>query len=446
MEVPDTEKEYNTAMKLILIARKAKEEPKLKFTSLMHLLNVEYLKECFGELKRNRAGGVDGRTVESYSAEEIEWELKRLVERLKSRKYRPQAARRVYIEKTGGGNRPLGIPTVIDRILQRALSRILEPIYEPLFLKESYGFRKGRSAHECLKELNHVLMGKKVNWIIDADIKGFFDHVEHGWMEKCLEQRIVDPAFKVLIRRFMKAGVMEEGRAIATARGTPQGGNLSPMLANIYLHYVLDVWFQSVKTQFKGEVYLVRYADDFIVGAQYEHEARQILEELRQRLAKFGLELSPGKTGIKEFGRFAARNHRQRGQGKPETFDFLGFTHYCTTTRDGRFMVRVKTSRKKMNKTIVGMNRWLKAVRNLKPLNEIWEMLIMKLRGHYNYYGLSGNFPGINRYYTKTRNLVFKWMNRRSQKRTWNWESFEQFLAKHPLPKPRLTYAIYNTW
>jgi group II intron reverse transcriptase/maturase len=304
-----------------------------------------------------------------------------------------------------------------------------------------------RDAHQCLKEINHMIMGKKVNWIIDADIKGFFDHVDHHWMMECLFQRISDPNFKSLIFKFLKAGVMEEeGQVKDTPRGTPQGGIISPILANIYLHYVLDLWFKVYRKKLKGYTQLVRYADDFIIGVQYPWEAKQILRDLEARLQKFGLELSEEKTSIKEFGRFATENRKRRRERKPETFNFLGFTHYCTRTRDGRFIVRIKTSRKKMSRSLVGMNRWLKSVRNLMPIQDIWKLLALKLQGHYNYYGVSGNFDGINRFYQKTVFLAFKWMNRRSQKKSWNWEGYRKYLTSYPLPRPKLTYAIYNTW
>ena len=436
----------NTATKLVLIAKKAQEQPQLKFTSLLHHVNVDFLKDCYKQLKRGKAAGVDGRTLESYTEEEIGLAIEETVERMKQKKYRPRPVRRVYINKANGGKRPLGIPTVVDKVVQMACAKILSNIFEPTFLPVSYGYRPRRNAHECLKEINHMVMGKKVNWIIDADIKGFFDHVDHTWMMRCLSERIVDPNFKRLILKFLKAGVMEEGQIRETRKGTPQGGIISPILANIYLHYVLDLWFTVYKKRLKGYAQLVRYADDFVIGVQHQDEARQILQELRSRLEKFGLSLSGEKTSIKEFGRFAAENRERRREKKPETFDFLGFTHYCTKTRDSRFMVRLKTNRKKMSKALVEMNRWLKTVRNRAKLKDIWRILALKLQGHYNYYGVSGNFEGIDRYYRKTLRLTYKWMNRRSQKKSWNWEGFDRYLATYPLPRPKLMYAIYNTW
>lgn len=434
-----------TETKLALIAEKAKDK-KLKFISLMHHINADYLKRSYKQLKRRKAAGVDGRTLESYTDEEIGQAIEETVELMKRKEYRPQPVRRVYIDKADGGKRPLGIPTVVDKLIQLACAKILERIYEPNFLDVSYGYRPNRDAHKCLQRVNHMIMGRRVNWIIDADIKGFFDNVDHKWMMECLSQRIKDPRFKSLIYKMLKAGVMEEGKIKETRKGTPQGGIISPILANIYLHYVLDLWLQAHKKKLAGYAQLVRYADDFLIGVQHCRDARELLKDIRKRLKKFGLELSEDKTNIKEFGRFAEENRRRRGEGKPETFDFLGFTHYCTRTKDGRFKVRVKTSRKKMNRAIMRMKGWLKKVRNSMKTQDIWRLIAVKLQGHYNYYGMSGNFESINRYYRKTLQLTYKWMNRRSRRRTWYMEGFYRYLASYPLPRPHLTHRIYNTY
>lgn len=445
--MPYAEVDNTTKFKLTLITKKAKDQPKLKFTSLMHLLNIEYLLECFSELNTRKASGVDNRTRESYNQTEITEALSRTIAELKSHTYQPRPVRRVYIPKTNGKTRPLGIPTVIDKILQLACARILEPLFEPLFLNLSYGFRPNRNAHKAISAVNHMVMGQKVNWVIDADIQDFFDNVNHDWLMKCLEQRITDPNFLQLIRKFLKAGVMTEGKVQPTAQGTPQGGIISPILANIYLHYVLDLWFTAKeKSELTGFVQLTRYADDFIIGVQYQQEADKILQDIRQRFAQFGLTLAEDKTRILEFGRFAKENTNKRDRGKPATFDFLGLTHYCGQTRDGRFALKVKTSRKKFTQAVKTQNLWLKTVRNLTTLPNIWKTLALKLQGHYQYYGVSGNFQGIKSYYEQTIKLACKWMNRRSQKKTWNWRTFQEYLNQYPLPKPKLTYAIYNTW
>jgi len=436
-----------TKFKLTLIAKKAQDLPKLKFTSLMHLLNIEYLLECFAELKANKAPGVDRRTLESYSVKEITEALTQTVTELKGHTYRPSPVRRVYIPKLNGKTRPLGIPTVIDKTLQLACAKILERIYEPLFLNLSYGFRPQRNAHQALAAVNHMVMGQKVNWIIDADIQGFFDNVNHDWLMRCLEQRIVDPNFLWLMRKFLKAGVMTGVKVEAVAQGTPQGGIISPIFANIYLHYVLDLWFTvKEKAGLNGYAQLVRYADDFVIGVQTKQEADKIVLDIRKRLAQFGLTLAEDKTRILEFGRFAKGNIKKRGVAKPKTFDFLGFTHYCSQTRDGRFATKVKTSRERFTVAKKTQNLWLKAVRNRTTLPNIWKILALKLQGHYQYYGVSGNFQGIKSYYEQTLKLTYKWMNRRSQKKTWNWENFRVYLMQNPLPKPKLSHAIYNTW
>lgn len=439
--------ETNTEDKLVLIAKRVKDKPKEKLTSLTHLLNAGYLTGCYKLLKRGKAAGVDHRTLESYTKEEIEGKLTETAGLIKRGKYRPQPVRRVYIENGKGKQRPLGIPTVVDKVVQLGMTRILREIYEPMFLSVSYGYRENRNPHECLKEINHMIMGKKLNWIIDADIKSFFDSIDHDWMIRCLTERISDPNFLRLISRFLKSGVMADGIYIRTKTGTPQGGIISPVLANIYLHYVLDMWFdRRVKRHLKGFTQMVRFADDFVIGAQNKQEAEYILRELNSRLKKFGLELHPDKTRLIEFGRFAEENVKKRGKRKPETFDFLGFTHFCGKTRDGRFQVRIKTSRKRVSRSQKEMNQWLKSVRNLNKLKGIWETLALKLQGHYNYYGVSGNFESINNFYRKTLKLSFKWINRRSQKKSWNMESFSKYLKTYPLPKPKLTYEIYNTW
>lgn len=438
--------ETKTTEKLILIANKAKDK-RLKFTSLAHLLNVNYLLECYQLLKRGKAAGIDGRTRESYTEEEIKTKLEETIALLKGKKYHPQPVRRVYIESGSRKRRPLGIPTVIDKIVQLGLTRILSAIFEPLFLPTSYGYRKNRNAHEALKETNHMIMAKKVNWIIEADIKSFFETINHDWLRRMLKERITDPSLLLIIDRFIKSGVMEEGKYQKATEGTPQGGIMSPILANIYLHYVLDLWFEArVEKNLRGYAQLIRYADDFVIGAQHRQEAERMINELVKRFKQFGLTLSKEKTRILEFGRFAQENVGRRGGSKPETFDFLGFTHYCSRTRDGRFAVKVKTNRKRNNRALVAFNQWIKSVRNRKTIKEIWKLIESKLTGHYNYYGVSGNFVSINRYYRRVRSLTFKWLNRRTRTKSWNWEGFERYNSFYPLPKPKLTYAFYNTW
>lgn len=436
----------NTREKLILIANKAKDK-RLKFTSLAHLLNAGYLLECYRSLKRGKAAGIDRRTMESYTEEEIKNRLDQTAALLKSKRYHPQALKRVYIESGSRKRRPLSIPTVIDKVVQLAVTRILEVIYEPIFLPVSYGYRKERNSHEALKEINHMIMGKRVNWIIEADIKSFFDNINHQWLMRMLKEKITDPNLLLVIYRFIRSGTVEEGKYQKTTEGAPQGGIISPMLANIYLHYVLDLWFEKkMKQTFRGYTQLIRYADDFVIGAQHKQEAEGIVVKLQERFKQFGLALSKEKTRIIEFGRFATENTKRRGIRKPDTFNFLGFTHYCSKTMDGRFAVKIKTEKKKINRSLVAFNQWIKAARNTQSTKDIWQLIKSKLIGHYNYYGVSGNFASIHHYYRKVRSLTFKWLNRRSRKKSWNWKGFERYNSTYPLPKPKLTYAFYNTW
>ncbi len=437
----------NTATRLAFITKRSKRIPQGKIISLAHLLSEEYLQECYRELKKGKAPGIDGRTLESYTDEEIEQVIKETVHKMKIKRYRPKPVKRVLIEKLSGKSRPLGIPTVIDKIVQQGIKKILEAIYEPLFLDMSYGFRPNRNCHQALKAVHKMVMTKPINWIIDVDIKGFFDNVDHHWMIECLNQKIADPNFRSIIIKFLKAGVIKEGKYHKTEKGTPQGGILSPMLANIYLHYVLDVWFEhELKKKINGYTQIVRYADDFIIGAQTKPEAEQILKEVKARLKKFNLEVSAEKTRIIEFGRYAKENARNRGIRKPDTFDFLGFTHYVGTSRKGNFLMKVRTSRKRRSNSLKQMNEWLKKTRNKCKAKDVWKILASKLRGHYNYYGVSSNYREIRNYYHKTMQLTYKWMNRRSQKQSFNWQTFTEYLKLYPLPKPALVYNMYDIW
>jgi RNA-directed DNA polymerase len=427
--------------KLDLIAKRAKEEPKTRFTTLAHLLNEETLVECYGELKRGKAPGIDGVSVAEYG-ENLEEKLKGLVSRMKAKQYRPQAVRRVNIPKGNGKLRPLGIPTVEDKIVQRGLTRILEAIFEGDFLDVSHGFRPGRGCHGALQTYDRMVMTKRVSYVIEVDIKGYYDHIDHGWLMKCLEQRIADPNFLSLIVRTLKAGVMEEGVRDETEMGAPQGGIVSPILSNIYLHYILDLWFErELKKRLKGYAQLIRYADDFVIGCEYEWEAQEILVELKERLKKFGLEVSEEKTRIVEFGRFAQERAEKRG-GKAGTVEFLGFTHFCTKSRSGRFMVGRRTSGKRFRAKLVAMNEWLKGVRNSLPLADWWRILRWKLNGHYQYYGVTGNWRGISRFHQEVLRMTYKWWNRRSQKRSGDWEEFQRRLQWNPLPPPRLAHIF----
>ncbi len=445
--MPYLEVENTTETKLALITKRSSTHSQDRFTSLAYLLNAEYLQGCYKDLKKHKAAGIDGRTKESYTDEEIEQEIKNTVAKMKDRKYRPKPVKRVYIKKANGKQRPLGIPTIIDKVVQLGIKKILEAIWEPHFLDTSYGFRLNRNCHQALKAVHTMVMTKPINWIVDVDIKGFFDNVDHSWMIECLNQKINDPRFKSIVIKFLKAGVIEEGIQHKTKKGTPQGGILSPVLANIYLHYVLDLWFEKVeKKNTQGYTEMIRYADDFVIGAQTKQEAIRILKDVEARLKKFGLEVSEEKTKIIEFGRFAKQNSINRGKRKPGTFDFLGFTHYCSTSRKGNFLMKVQTSSKRQRQALTGMNLWLKKTRNKLKTKQLWCILKSKMQGHYNYYGISSNSRSINTFHYQTRKLLFKWMNRRSHKKSFNWTKFDKYLQLYPLPKPVLVHSMYDIW
>lgn len=432
-----------TLTKLALISERACRDPKCQFTSLAHLLDEGFLAECYYGLGRDRASGIDGVSWRAYG-EQLEENLKGLVSRMKAKRYKPKPSRRVYIPKDSHSNRPLGLPALEDKIVQKGVASILEAIYEADFLDCSYGFRPNRSCHEALNVVDKAIMTKAINHIVEADIRGFFDNVSHTWLMKCLEVRIKDPSFLLLIRRFLKAGYIDGSLLVETDKGTPQGGNLSPMLSNIFLHYILDLWFEKkIKSQTRGECYLVRYADDYIFMIQYKEDALYIERAIRERFQKFELELHPEKTRVISFGRYE-RDNAGRQNRRAYTFDFLGFTHYCDKSRKGKFIVGRKTSRKKFRMRCIEMNRWLKSIRNAEKVKNWWPILQAKLRGHYRYYGVSGNMRSLKRFYSITIRLVYKWLNRRSQRNSFNWEGFNKYLKHYLLPRPRIAHNIYT--
>ncbi len=434
--------QFDMKTKLDLITKHAAEDKNFKFTSLAHLLNEDSLKECFHMLNKRKAAGIDNVTYEEYELY-LNTNIRKLVIRMKEGKYYPQPVKRVYIPKGEGKFRPLGIPALEDKIVQMGVTRILDAIFEPNFLDCSYGFRMGMGCHQALKQIDNIIMTKPVNHIIDADIRSFFDNVEHGWMMRMLEEKIADKNFLKIINRFLKVGVMEEGKLYPTDVGTPQGGIISPTLSNIYLHYVLDLWVEKVvKERAQGFVELVRYCDDFVILVQRKEEAEKILEKLEERFNKFGLDLSKEKTRLIEYGRYAEANAEKAGR-KPDTFDFLGFTHYCDKSRKGNFKVGRKTKKKKLNAKLKEMNEWLKTVRNLVKLEGWWEILKAKIRGHYEYYGVSGNYASICVFYKRCCKLAYKWINRRSQKKSMNWDQFYGYLGQFPLPKPVIRHKLY---
>jgi len=433
-----------TFEKLKQIAERSKTDKKFQFHSLAHLINAESLSVCYGELKKNKASGVDGVTVEGYG-ENLQENLSNLVKRMKTKKYRPQPVRRVYIPKAGKKElRGLGIPTVEDKIVQMMMKKILEAIFEQDFLDCSNGFRPNRSCHVAVNQLDKVVMTKPVNYIVEVDIRKFFDSVRHYWLLRCVEERVADPNFLWLLRKFLKAGVMEDGIWKRSKAGTPQGGVISPLLANIYLHYVLDLWFEKVfKRSARGYVQLIRYCDDFIAAVENGDEAERFLSELKERLKKFNLEISEKKTKVIKFGRKLWYQAKRTG-GKVETFDFLGFSHYCKASRNGKFIMGHKTSRQNLSGKLREVKEWLKKVRNLLPLKVWMPILKAKMIGHYNYFGISGNFKSLKQFYNEVSKLSYKWINRRSQKRSMTLEQFFRYLEKYPLPKPKIYHSLYT--
>jgi RNA-directed DNA polymerase len=431
--------------KLNLISEQVKRDGKCRINNVAHLLNEENLSECFKMLKKGKALGVDEISVEAYGLN-LNSNLKQLVTKMKMQSYKPLPVRRTYIAKANGKMRPLGIPAVEDKIVQRGITRILEAIFEVEFLDYSYGFRPHKSCHQALKRLDEIIMKNPINHIIDADIKGFFDHVDHEWMMKFLGHKISDSNFLGLIKRFLKNGYLEEGRFNATEKGTPQGGVVSPILANIYLHYALDLWIEkAVKPKCKGVVEMVRYADDYVICVQFKDDAIKILQALKERMKKFKLELEEDKTRLIEFGRFAKQNAEAK-KLPLSTFSFLGFTHFIDRTRKGGFKLGRKTDGKKLRMKLKEMNQWFKITRNSNPINEIWKVLRAKLRGHFQYYGVSGNFRSIRGFGYITMKLAFKWLNRRSQKKSFTWESFCTYLKRHPLPTPEIHHNFYTSF
>lgn len=438
-----TEVEGAMATKLSSITKRARRNPQEQFTSLAHLLNEDSLKGCFRELKRDKASGIDGVRYEEYEAN-LEENLKDLVGRMKAWRYRPLPVRRVYIPKTNGGKRPLGIPAIEDKIVQTGIKKILEAIYEVDFQDVSYGFRPNRNCHQALNAVDQAIMTKPINVVVDMDIEKFFDTIDHKKLIEVLRHRIKDTSLLRLIVRVLKSGVMEEGKLVPTDKGAPQGGNLSPLLANIYLHYILDLWFEhQLKNQLKGYAQLVRFADDFVVCFQSQREAETFREALKVRLSEYGLKVAEGKSRVIAFGRYVWEK-TQRFGGKPQTFDFLGITHYCDKTRGGKFKLGRKTARVKFIQKIKEMNIWLKSVRNAVKLKQWWPILITKLAGHYRYYGVSGNSYCIRIFYNQTVKLAFKWINRRSQKKSYNWAQFNRVLQFNPLPKPKIYHQLYT--
>jgi RNA-directed DNA polymerase len=429
---------------LVRFTQWSRTDPNRKYTSLMGMAyNGEGLYESFQRLQGNKAPGVDGMRKVDY-AEGAAERIAGLSARLRRMAYRPKPVRRVYIPKASGGRRPLGIPSFEDRIVQDRLSQILQAVWEPEFCDCSFGFRPGRSAHDALHKLAYNLTYERTNFVVEADIKGFFTHVDHNHMLRFLEHRIKDPRVLRLIRRFLKAGVMEDGVVSACEEGTPQGGLVSPVLSNVYLHYVLDLWFtKRLAKACRGSAHLVRYADDFVACFQYRGDAERFLKELNARLAAFGLEVEPSKTRLIEFGRYAEMAAKRNGR-RPETFAFLGFTHYVTRSRTGRFLVGRRSDGARLRRKLTEVSLRLRSLRT-RGGRAMHAYVQQHLRGHIQYYGVSGNYNRLKQYVRTVQRLLFKWLNRRGQRRSVTWVKYSAALKAGLLPRPRVVHNLYPT-
>ncbi len=416
----------------------AKRDRKARFTALLHHVTIDRLRASFLALRRGAAAGVDGVTWEQYRRE-LEANLQDLHARLHRGAYRAKPSRRVFIPKADGQQRPLGIASLEDKIVQRAVVEVLNAIYEEDFLGFSYGFRPGRSQHRALDALAVALDRKRVNWVLDADIRGFFDAIDHEWLERFVEHRVADPRMRRLIAKWLRAGILEHGKKVVQEKGSPQGSTVSPLLANIYLHYVFDLWVEQWRHRHaRGDVVVVRYADDLILGFEHEADARRFHEELRQRLAEFGLELHPEKTRVIEFGRWAAQNRARKGQSKPETFDFLGFTHMCGRTKKGRFQVLRRTSKKRMAKKLKEVRRALMKARHIPvPAQGAW--LCKVLQGYFGYYAVWTNLRLLRSFRTQVIRAWMHALRRRSQRHRMSWGRMG-LLVKRWIPPVRATH------
>ena len=412
------------------IGIKAREETGKVFTNLYHhIYDVDNLRACYGALDARKATGVDGVDKTEYGRN-LEANLQDLSARLRRMGYRPGPKRRSYIPKPGSAKgRPLGISNLEDKIVEAATKRTLEPIWEAVFEDSSYGYRPGGSPHNCLDALGRTIQQGRVNYIVEADIRSFFDEVNHEWMVKFLRHRIGDERVIRLIIRMLKSGIMEEGLTQATEKGTPQGSILSPLLSNIYLHYVLDLWFsRRVRRQSQGEAAYFRYADDFLACFQHEADAKQFLQRLKDRIEGFGLRLAEDKTQCIPFGRFARENAQRHG-GKPAQFTFLGFTHYCGKTREGYFKVKRRTSRKKLGQSLRKFTEWAVKAHHRQRKGEMIRSARTRVVGHLSYYAITDNAARCNYFVRCATEILFKWLNRKSQRKAYTWAQFKQALA-----------------
>jgi group II intron reverse transcriptase/maturase len=418
-----------------------------RIQNLASVITVEMLLGIHEGMDGKKAVGIDGVSKAEYS-EGVTEKLKDLVSRMKREAYKPNLSKRTYIDKPGSSKkRPLGISCYEDKLVESAAATLLNLVYEPRFLDLSFGFRCRKNCHQAIRKIVNEIQNHKVNYVVEADIKSFFDTLNHDKLIMFLEHDISDRKFIGIIKKLLKAGVMEDGKRLESEAGTPQGGCASAVLANIYLHFVLDLWFDTAvrKGKFRGEAYLTRYADDFVACFQYKDDAEMFYRSLLTRLAKFDLEVAPDKTRIMEFGRFAADNHRGRGGGKPDTFNFLGFTFYCSKNRDKtKFVLKVKSDRKKMTSKLKKCNLWIKENRHRYKPDVLIERLNRSLTGYYNYYAVTHNLRTVNLFRHKVIEQLFYWLNRRSQRNSYTWNEFNELLKRVPLKRPSKKHCLYE--
>ena len=425
------------------IADLAKRSPRMAITTLGHHMDLAWMHEAYRRTRKDGAVGIDGQTAREYEVN-LEANLQSLLERAKSGRYKAPPVRRVYIPKgTGPATRPIGIPTFEDKILQRAVTMILEPIYEQDFLDCSYGFRPGRSAHQALSVLRNQIMDMKGGWVLEIDIRQFFDHLDHGHLKAFIRQRVRDGVIVRLINKWLHAGVLEDDRVIRSVTGSPQGGVISPLLANLFLHEVLDKWYQhDVRPRMCGASGMVRYADDAVMVFQCEYDARRVLKVLPQRFERYGLQLHPEKTKLMRFNRppRPSDNRPQRGS-RPNTFNFLGFTHHWAVSRKGNTVVKRRTAGPSLRRAIGAVNRWCRRHRHDRVAVQ-HAALSRKLSGHYGYYGITGNFSALRAFRRLTERVWRNWLNRRSAKRHMPWPRFRRLLKRYPLPVEHIVHTV----
>lgn len=437
-ETQDLQQLISTRLQRIAeIARKYRGQP---LRTLAHHIDDAFLLAAYRRTRKDGAPGIDGESAQEFSTD-LPARLADLRERFKTGRYKAPPVRRAYIPKADGRQRPLGLPTFEDKVLQRAVTMVLEAVYEQEFLPCSYGFRPRRSAHQALADLRQVLMQVRGGWVLDVDIKGFFDNLDHAHLRSFLDKRVRDRVIRRATGKWLKAGVLEDGRMMQSDSGTPQGGVISPLLANVYLHEVLDTWFHEVvQPRLGGYSRLIRYADDFVIVCTSEDDARRVLAVLPKRFGKFGLELHPAKTRLVHFGR-PRRSAEGKGDDdtgrRPGTFDFLGLTHYWGRTRRGGWAVKQRTMAKRLNRSIKAVADWCRRFRHLPVAVQHWK-LSQKVRGHYNYYGITGNSMALGKFHRSVIRVWRKWLDRRSQKRSMPWERFWRLYERYPLPPPRV--------